>query len=341
MSYKASKTNLIKFPGLSTSMAEEDIIIPIILAAILGTIFFVADKFNPRIRLDPSFIAGVVTAYFFFVVLPELAVIVPHSFVEFPTLEYLFIVVGLAFAHVSEKIILQKVGKGTRDKAQELLEKEKGLEEVSGKLSDALLTDLHCHAIDAAASEKAANEILSLKNQEKELNGEIDRMRHSIQHHVTERLHELHEFTNVFYHVIIGMTLFEFLMEDLVTAFIFFIFALVMALANHINNHMHLFSELDIELDFGEHKNTKTLFALAAPIGIVVMIVIVLCGGERIIEELGIIFYLFSFVSGALLYLIIREVLPDQEKGRPLLFVAGLAIFAVAIVVIRVVEHLA
>ncbi len=322
-------------------MAEEDIIVPIILAAILGTIFFIADKFNPRIRLDPSFIAGIVTAYFFFVVLPELAVIVPHAFVEFPTLEYLFIVVGLAFAHVSEKTILQKVGKSTREKAQALLEKEKGLEEVSAKLSDSLLTDLHCHSIDVAASEKAANEILALKNQEKELNGEIDRMRHSIQHHVTERLHELHEFTNVFYHVIIGMVLFEFLVEDLVTAFIFFIFALVMALANHINNHMHIFSELDIELDFGEHKTTKTLFALAAPIGLVVMIVIILCGGGHAMHELGIIFYLFSFVSGALLYLIIREVLPDQEKGRPLLFVAGLVIFTIAIVIIRVLEHLA
>ncbi|MEX2680309.1 MAG: ZIP family metal transporter, partial [Candidatus Sigynarchaeota archaeon] len=296
-----------------------------------------ADRYNPKIKLDPSFIAGVVTSYFFLVVLPELAMNTPPLLVAFPTLQYAFIVVGLAFAHVSEKIILQKVKKRTREKAQKLIAKEKNLESVSERLSRSLLINLHNHAMTPDSSENMANEILALQQKEDELKGEIDRMKYAIQHSVGKSLYDLHEFTNTFYHFIIGIILIDFLMTDIAIALIFFTFSIVMALTNHVNNHMHVFSDLDIELVFGSQKTTRVAFALAAPLGIVVGFVT-----EFLFPmQPDISYYLFSFVSGALLYLIIREVLPDDEKGRPLQFVLGLAGFAMIIVIIMALQQFA
>ena len=45
-----------------------------------------------------------------------------------------------------------------------------------------------------------------------------------------------------------------------------------------------------------------------------------------------IIFVLFSFISGVILYTIIREVLPENESGRPLYFLLGIVIFLIIII---------
>nr|MDO8085375.1 hypothetical protein [Candidatus Sigynarchaeum springense] len=315
----------------------ENIILTLVLAAILGTIFFFADRYNPKIRLDPSFIAGIVTAYFFLVVLPELSLNTPRAFLDFPTLQYAFIVVGLAFAHVSEKIILQKVKKRTREKAQKLIVKERHLEDISNKLSQSLLINLKNHSLNGDASENMANEILALHHKEDEVKGEIDRMKYAIQHSVSRSLYDLHEFTNTFYHTIVGMILFDFLLTNISVALIFFVFSIVMALTNHINNHVHAFSDLDIELTFTSRKITRVPFAMAAPIGLFISMLF-----ELVFHvHLEIIFFLFSFISGALLYIIIREVLPDLDTGRPSMFIAGLVGFALIIVTLRVLEQIA
>ena len=48
--------------------------------------------------------------------------------------------------------------------------------------------------------------------------------------------------------------------------------------------------------------------------------------------SMEIIFFLFSFISGVILYTIIREVLPENESGRPLYFLLGIIIFLVLVI---------
>ncbi len=38
---------------------------------------------------------------------------------------------------------------------------------------------------------------------------------------------------------------------------------------------------------------------------------------------------LISFIAGILLYIIVKEFLPEKKKGQPLLFIVGMALFFV------------
>ncbi|MEX2681030.1 MAG: hypothetical protein Q6373_005480, partial [Candidatus Sigynarchaeota archaeon] len=63
---------------------DVDLPLTLVLAAILGVLFFLADRYKPKIKHDPTFIAGVVTSNFFLVVLPEHALKTPPLLVAFP-----------------------------------------------------------------------------------------------------------------------------------------------------------------------------------------------------------------------------------------------------------------
>ena len=52
------------------------------------------------------------------------------------------------------------------------------------------------------------------------------------------------------------------------------------------------------------------------------------------------LFYIFySFISGVILYTIVREVLPKKEKGKPLYFIIGFVGFTLVIFVINVLTN--
>jgi len=48
-----------------------------------------------------------------------------------------------------------------------------------------------------------------------------------------------------------------------------------------------------------------------------------------------VIFHFFAFISGIILYIIVREVIPQEEKGRPYYFISGATIFIVILILIE------
>jgi len=48
---------------------------------------------------------------------------------------------------------------------------------------------------------------------------------------------------------------------------------------------------------------------------------------------------LVSFIAGLLLYVIVKEFLPEKEKGKPLFFIFGLALFSAFYIVISLLSH--
>jgi len=63
----------------------------------------------------------------------------------------------------------------------------------------------------------------------------------------------------------------------------------------------------------------KYVLALSNFLGVIIGLLLDLIGFEY--SELFYIFY--SFTSGVILYTIVREVIPEKEKGQPLYFLFG------------------
>ena len=102
----------------------ENFLIVAIVSLVLGIFFFVADFYeHTHPRLHVSLIAGISLAYFFLVLLPEVAVGIPIIPFEIVIFEYLFVVIGFSFVHISEKLILQKVEANSQKRMRKLLQK--------------------------------------------------------------------------------------------------------------------------------------------------------------------------------------------------------------------------
>ena len=109
-------------------MIDVDLIIGIIIAIIFGIAFFIADFFEHKHhQLHASLIAGISVAYFFLIVLPEVAEGMPEYPLHLQIFEYLFILIGFIFFHVSEKLILQKVEVKSQKRMRKLLKMEGNL----------------------------------------------------------------------------------------------------------------------------------------------------------------------------------------------------------------------
>ena len=94
-----------------------EVLIIILVAIAFGIFFFIADYYEHKISpLHASFIAGISIAYFFLIVLPEIAENLPAAPFELPFFEYLFVLIGFSFVHITEKLILRKVESKTQKK---------------------------------------------------------------------------------------------------------------------------------------------------------------------------------------------------------------------------------
>ncbi|MFW9894442.1 MAG: hypothetical protein ACFFD7_01400, partial [Candidatus Thorarchaeota archaeon] len=52
--------------------------------------------------------------------------------------------------------------------------------------------------------------------------------------------------------------------------------------------------------------------------------------------NLELLFIFYSFISGVILYVIVREVIPEKEKGKPIKFLIGLVGFALIIIITNI-----
>jgi len=149
-----------------------------------------------------------------------------------------------------------------------------------------------------------------------------------IQNRINEHLDELHGYTNFVYHLIIGIILFELLTFDFITAIMFFIFALFKALTSKTSNDIQLFPDIEVNEEHNIRLYQKIITASAGLLGVFIGLILNLIFQV----PMEIIFVLFSFMSGVILYTIIREVLPENESGRPLYFLLGIIIFLIIII---------
>jgi len=304
------------------------------ISIIFGVLFFIVafyERQHPK--LDISLIAGISIAYFFLVFLPEIAENIPQFPLGLKLFEYLFVVIGFVFVHVSEKLILQKVESKSQKRMRKLIAKEKTLEEVERNIEKILTRELEHEDIDTIALKDIAQTISALNEQGQEFKTEINRYKSKIQKHINEELAKLRFFTNFTYHFLVGIIVVGLLAIDLITGILFFLFAWFRAIITNRSESHLIFTDLEIYETFNIEENItrKYILAFANLIGIIIGI-----GLDLILFEYTEMFYiLYSFISGVILYTIVREVIPEKEKGKPLYFLIGFVGFTVIIFIIN------
>ena len=312
-----------------------NVIIVITLSIIFGALFFITEFFNERIniRLHVSFIAGISVAYFFLILLPEIA----HNLPEFPLgleiFEYLFIFFGFSFIHISEKLILQRVESKSQEKVRELYEKEKLLEAVEKNIENTIDKEILKDDVDNLSLKMLANVVVDLNKQNKEINTQIEETKRKIQMHIENDLNELRFFTNFFYHFIVGIILLALLFIDFLQGILFFIFAFFrIIISNRSDLSDKIYTDLDIEIQFKESQFKKFILAFSTLTGVIIGLFF-----EFLFQvDIELIYILYSFISGVILYTIVREVIPEKEKGKPIYFLIGAAGFTIIILLINI-----
>ncbi len=306
-----------------------------IVSLVFGVLFFIVDFYQRKHpKLDISLIAGISIAYFFLVLLPEIAENIPQFPLDLKLFEYLFVVIGFVFVHVSEKLILQKVESKSQRRMRKLIAKEKTLEAVERNIEKILTRELEQEDLDTIALKDIAQTISALNEQEQEFKSEINRYKSKIQNHINEELAKLRFFTNFTYHFLVGIIVVGLLAMNLITGILFFLYAWFRAIITNRSESHLIFTDLEIYETFSIEENIKRKYILAFANLIGILIGIAL---DFVLFEYTEMFYiLYSFVSGVILYTIVREVIPEKEKGKPLYFLIGFVGFTVVIFIINI-----
>jgi zinc transporter ZupT len=320
---------------INTLVMAVNLIIVIVLALVFGSLFFLADYFEHKfIRLHASFIAGISVTYFFLIVLPEISERLPEFPFHLEFFEYLFVLIGFVFIHLSEKLILQKVESGTQKKMRKLLVKEQTLEAVEHNMERILTRELNHDKLDEAALKDIAQALTALNDQEEEMKSEINRYKTKIQDHINTDLHQFRLITDYIYHFLVGIILLGLLSIDTLSGILFFFYAFFRAFVSRRSERHIIFTDLDI-YEEAEHDH-KLILKIFLPTATFTGILIGLIMNSFIPINLEILFIFYSFISGVILYVIVREVIPEKEKGDPIKFIVGLVGFTVMIIIINI-----
>jgi len=306
-----------------------------VVSLIFGALFFIVDFYQRELpKIHISLIAGISISYFFLVILPEIAENIPVFPFELTVFEYLFVLIGFVFVHSSEKLILQRVDSKSQRRMRKLIEKEKKVEYIEDDIGDLLSKEIKKEGLDAIALEDMAKTLADLHWKSEKYKLRIDRYKAKIQYHINEDLSNLHFFTEFSYHLLIGIIVVELLAINLIGGILFFLFAWFKAVITNRTERHPIFTDLEIyKTDDSEDKLTrKYIQALSNLLGVLIGLVL-----DFIHFEYTALFYIFySFISGVILYTIVREVLPEKEKGKPLYFVIGFVGFTLVIFVINI-----
>ena len=310
-------------------------VIVLILALVFGSFFFIADYFEHKIiQLHASFIAGISVVYFFLIVLPEISERLPEFPFDLKLFEYLFVLFGFVFIHITEKLILQKVELGTQKKMRKLLVKEKTLEAVEHNMERILTTELKHDQLDKAALKDIAQTLTALNDQEEEMKSEINRYKIKIQDHINKDLYEFRLITDYIYHFLVGIIIIGLLFIETIGGILFFFFAFFRALVSKRSERHIIFTDLEIyeEAEHDLRPVIKYFISSATFAGIFIGILM----RAFIPINLELLFIFYSFISGVILYVIVREVIPEKEKGDPTKFIIGLVGFTIVIIIINI-----
>jgi zinc transporter ZupT len=312
-----------------------DLFIIFLFAIIFGLLFFIEDfSTKLKIRLNISFIAGVSIAYFFIVLLPEISERLPELPLHLKIFEFLFILLGFIIIHVSEKLILQKVESKSQKRVRKLIKMEKNLEIVERNIEDIITLELtQEEKLDEYALRDLGKTLTELQDQSKEIRSEIEEKKLKIKMHIQKDLNEIRYFTDFIYHFIVGLLIVALLIIEFLSGILFFIFAYFRVIVTSgSESSLEVYSDIGIEIKFEESRSIRFLLSSAALIGIAFGILLELF----LPVNLEIIYILYSFISGVILYTIVREVIPEKEKGNPLYFLIGAVGFILIIYLVRI-----
>ena len=146
-------------------------------------------------------------------------------------------------------------------------------------------------------------------------------------------LHKSHKFI---YHFLIGILLISLLLIEIISGILFFMFAGSMALITNRSKKRKIFSDLDIEIETHEVTSKwRHVLSSAALFGVIFGIILDLAFSLN----LELIYQIFSFLSGVILYTIIRKEFPEKEKGKPILFLLGVLGFTLFVLIFNLFEH--
>ena len=310
-----------------------------VVSLIFGVLFFLVDFYQrTHPKLNVSLIAGISISYFFLVLLPEIAENIPIIPFDLSFFEYLFVLIGFVFVHLSEKLILQKVESKSQKRMRKLIKKEKILQSVEDNIENILSQELEKNNLDDVALKNIAQTLADLHKQGGEFKQEINRYKLKIQTNISEDLSSLRFFTNFSYHLLVGIIVVGLLAYDPIGGILFFLFAWFRAVITNRSESHIIFTDLEIydTYDIDENKTRKYVLALSNFLGVIIGLLLDLIGFEY--TELFFIFY--SFISGVILYTIVREVIPEKEKGKPIYFLIGFIGFAVVIFTISIIPSI-
>ena len=306
-----------------------------VISLIFGVLFFIVDFYQrTHPKLNISLIAGISISYFFLVLLPEIAEKIPVLPFELTFFEYLFVLIGFVFVHFSEKLILQKVESKSQKRMHKLIKKEKILKSVEENIETILSKELEKDDLDNLAMKDIAQTIADLHKGGEAFKETINRYKAKIQKNINEDLSSLRFFTNFSYHLLVGIIVVGLLVFDLIGGILFFLFAWFRAIITNRSESHIIFTDLEIydTYDINENVTRKYVLSLSNILGVVIGLFLDLMYFEY--TELFYIF--FSFTSGVILYTIVREVIPEKEKGQPIYFLVGFIGFTVVIFTINI-----
>ena len=306
-----------------------------VISLVFGALFFIVDFYQrTHPKLNISLIAGISISYFFLVLLPEIAENIPVLPFELTFFEYLFVLIGFVFVHFSEKLILQKVESKSQKRMRKLIKKEKILKSVEENIETILSKELEKDDLDNLAVKEIAQTIADLHKGGEAFKETINRYKAKIQKNINEDLSSLRFFTNFSYHLLVGIIVVGLLAFDLIGGILFFLFAWSRAVITNRSESHIIFTDLEIyeTYDINENMTRKYVLSLSNILGVVIGLFLDLMYFEY--TELFYIF--FSFTSGVILYTIVREVIPEKEKGQPIYFLVGFIGFTVVIFTINI-----
>lgn len=312
-----------------------NLIIVLIIALPFGILFFIADYFEHKlIQAHASLIAGISVSYFFLIVLPEISERLPELPFDLPLFEYLFVLIGFTTVHISEKLILQKVEANTQRKIRKLLKKETILESVQRNMENILTEELEHESLDEAALREIARTLSELNEQEETMKSAINIYKTKIQNRINKELTKFRLITDYIYHFIVGGILVGLLSIELVGGILFFVYAFFRTIVTKRSEAHLIFTDLEIyeKQEIVQKPIIKYLSSGAGLTGIIIGLIMKIF----IPVNLELLFIFYSFISGVILYVIVREVIPEKEKGNPLKFLIGLVGFAIIIVIINI-----
>ncbi len=324
-------------------MSEGSMIIALILGLVIGILFLLTELYHEKYCFEckgpkskekqVSIIAGFSIAYFFLKLLPEIFQELSHYNQEIYTYSAIF--VGFCFIHLSEKMILKRVGNQCRTIIKDLVIKKKQLEIEEKVTGHKLNIELERENWDNLTLRKLAESLTGLNKQDKELKEHEKKIKMELESHLNKDLEKVHIVINYFYHIIVGLIIFNLLKENLFSGILFSFFAILKAtISNTSNRHIKIF-DINIHTKIEEHNFIKIISITSVLTGVIIGLIF------ELFYPLSsfVIFHCFAFISGIILYIIVREVIPQEEKGRPYYFISGATIFIIILIFIELLSN--